>query len=164
MSRLALCVAPVALGLSRRLIFDHARYTGFLGAFPSFSFGQHFGLRGGSAFCRQVLGSRALLVLYPVPFNASFLTSLRKGRAFFLPCHFTWFGRSLCRTVGVEKRNLCVFGCYPTVRELVFSVVLQIVILIIGSALWSARYGPLAIGADLAVSVGHILRPTHLPT
>jgi hypothetical protein len=132
LSCLAVGVATVAFGLSRRLIFDHPRYTSVLGALASFGHGQRFGLRGCSLFCRLGLNALALLDLQAFALQASFLTSRDNGKAFCLPCDFTWFGRSFCSTEGIEESSLGVRGCCTAVRELAVSSFLQIFILIIG--------------------------------
>lgn len=129
--RFTLRVTPVALSLSRPLVFDHRFYTGLFLALASFGFGECLALRSGSQFFCAGLNMRALLMLEPLALDASFLTSQSDGRAFRLPRRFRWFCRCLCFTVGVEKRNLGVLGCGSSVSELVFSRGLQMFILIL---------------------------------
>lgn len=122
---LAIGVAPVALGLAGRFVFEDARNVVVLGSLTGLCFGaclsRHCGL------------ARLGFGLQPFPFfDLSTLTSSatlfpRGGNrlALGLACELVRLGR-LGGTVGLQLGSLCIGGGAATIEEFVASGVFQI--------------------------------------
>jgi len=81
LSCLAIGIAPVAVGLPHRLIFDHLRYTCIFGDRPRFGFGDCRRLNGCLPRCRLGLDTLLLLKLQTLAFNTPLFTSGGNGCA-----------------------------------------------------------------------------------
>lgn len=131
-SSLTICVALVACGLSRGLVFHHAGNAGFFGVFA----GIGLCLRGGVRDCLALdgfgLGTGFFFPLCLLALEAPRFAGCGNRCTLCLALRLVRLCGYLCGAICVQERCLCIRCSGAAVRKLVVSGVLQVVFL-----LWS---------------------------